>query len=160
MAGDNIYLILLVLVVLITKHLVFDFFLQSLAQIKNKRIYGHPGGLLHAAGHAAGTGLAFFVIAPPLAVGVAIVFAELVIHYHIDWLKEQIGLKMKLQPDQKIFWGAFGIDQWLHHLTYLGIVLVLALTAGGPLLATTANQTPAAVAPVGIMSEPVNWVAR
>jgi hypothetical protein len=128
MAGDKIYLILLVLVVLITKHLAFDFFLQSLSQIRNKRIYGHPGGLLHAAGHAAGTGLAFFIITPPMTVGIAILFAEFVIHYHIDWLKEQIGFRMKLQPDQKIFWAAFGIDQWLHHLTYLGIALVLALT--------------------------------
>jgi hypothetical protein len=35
---------------------------------------------------------------------------------------------MKLQPDQKIFWAAFGIDQWLHQLTYLAIALVLAIT--------------------------------
>jgi Protein of unknown function (DUF3307) len=126
--GDKAYLLLLVLLVLLTKHLVFDFFLQSLSQVRNKRIYGHPGGLLHAAGHAAGTSLAFFIITPPIAVGIAILIAELVVHYHIDWLKEEIGFRLKLQPDQKIFWVAFGIDQWLHHLTYLAIALVLALT--------------------------------
>jgi hypothetical protein len=51
-----------------------------------------------------------------------------VVHYHIDWLKEEIGYRLKLPPDRKIFWVAFGIDQWLHQLTYVGIALILALT--------------------------------
>jgi hypothetical protein len=128
MMGDRTYLLLLVLLVLLTKHLVFDFFLQTISQIRNKRLYGHPSGLIHAAGHAAGTSLAFFIITPPIAVGIAILFAEFVIHYHIDWLKEQIGFRMKWQPDQKIFWAAFGIDQWLHQLTYLAIGLALVVS--------------------------------
>ena len=126
--SDKTYLILIVLAVLATKHVVFDFFLQSLAQIRNKRIYGHPSGLLHAGGHAAGTCLAFFIVTPPITVAIGIVVAEFVIHYHIDWLKEEIGHRLKLRPDQKSFWLAIGIDQWLHQLTYIGIALVLALT--------------------------------
>ncbi len=125
---DKVSLLLIALAVLATKHVVFDFFLQSLEQIKNKQIYGHPDGLLHAAGHALGTCLAFFIITPPLVVGIAIVAAEFVIHYHIDWLKEQIVYRMKLLPEQKQFWWALGIDQWLHQVTYLGIGAVLALT--------------------------------
>jgi Protein of unknown function (DUF3307) len=128
MTGNKTYLLLLVLAVLLTKHLIFDFFLQSLTQIRNKRIYGHPGGLIHAAGHAAGTCAAFLIITPSLAVGLGIIIAEFVAHYHIDWLKEELGCRMKLQPDQKVFWAAFGIDQWLHQLTYLAIALVLAAT--------------------------------
>lgn len=128
MSGDKTYLLLLVLLILLTKHLAFDFFLQTLAQIRNKRIYGHPAGLMHAAGHAAGTCLAFFVITPSVAVGISIVLAEFVVHYHIDWAKEKIGFWTKMQPEQKIFWMAFGIDQWLHQLTYLAIALVLVLT--------------------------------
>jgi Protein of unknown function (DUF3307) len=128
MMGNMAYMLLLALAVLATKHVIFDFFLQSLSQIRNKRIYGHPSGLIHAAGHAAGTSLVFFIITPPVAVGISILVAEFVIHYHIDWLKEELGYRFKLQPDQKIFWIAFGIDQWLHQLTYLGIALVLALT--------------------------------
>ena len=126
--GDRVFLILLVLTVLITKHMVFDFCLQSLQQIRNKRIYGHPSGLIHAAGHAAGTCLAFLVITPSLVVATAIVLTEFVVHYHIDWLKEEIGHRLKLPPDRKIFWVAFGIDQWLHQLTYVGIALILALS--------------------------------
>jgi len=125
---DRTFLILLVLLVLATKHLAFDFLLQSLSQIKNKRIYGHPDGLLHAAGHAVGTCLAFFVITPSIAIGSSIAIAEFAIHYHIDWLKEIIGERLKLRIDQKSFWAIFGIDQWLHQLTYLGIALVLALS--------------------------------
>ena len=122
------YLVLIVLAVLTTKHLVFDFFLQSLSQIKNKQIYGHPDGLQHAAGHALGTCLAFLVITPPLAVGIAIVAAEFMLHYHIDYLKEKVGIAMKLRQDQRAYWGMFGIDQWLHQMTYLGIAFVLAAT--------------------------------
>jgi hypothetical protein len=126
--AEPTYLVLIVLAVLTTKHLVFDFFLQSLSQIKNKQIYGHPDGLLHAAGHAAGTCLAFAVITPPVAVGIAIVAAEFVLHYHIDWLKEKIGHAMKLRQEQRAYWWMFGIDQWLHQMTYLGIALFLAVT--------------------------------
>ena len=125
---DKTYLVLLVLVVLTTKHLFFDFFTQSLSQIKNKRIYGHRDGLLHAAGHAAGTCLAFLIITPSLAVGIGIMVGEFVLHYHIDWLKEEIGHSMKLRQDQREYWWAFGIDQWLHQMTYIGIAFILAAT--------------------------------
>ena len=125
---EQAYLVLIVLAVLTTKHLIFDFFLQSLSQIKNKRIYGHRDGLLHAAGHAAGTCLAFAVITPSLAVGIGIVVAEFVLHYHFDWLKEEIGFSLKLRQDQRQYWWAFGIDQWLHQMTYLGIAFVLVAT--------------------------------
>ena len=123
----NIYLLTFVLVLLATKHVVFDFFLQTLYQRKNKGIYGHPGGLLHSAGHALGTGCIFLVIRPSLLVAVSIILGEFVVHYHIDWCKEQIGDRMKWGPQQNAYWRAMGIDQWLHQLTYVGIALVLAM---------------------------------
>ena len=63
---DKTYLVLIVLALLTVKHTIFDFFLQSLSQIGNKRIYGHRDGLLHAGGHAAGTCLAFVLMPPPI----------------------------------------------------------------------------------------------
>jgi hypothetical protein len=30
-----------------------------------------------------------------------------------------------LNISQKLYWGLFGIDQWLHHLTYLLYIIVL-----------------------------------
>jgi len=74
--ADQVYLLLIVLLVLVTKHVLFDFVLQTAAQAKNKGIYGHPAGLLHAGGHAVGSCLAFMVITPPLAVAIGIVVAE------------------------------------------------------------------------------------
>ena len=120
--------LLIALAVLTTKHVAFDFFLQSIWQVRAKRIYGHPGGLVHAAGHAAGTCLVFLVIAPSIPLGIAIVFAEFALHYHIDWLKEKIAIRTNLGPDQQYYWWAFGVDQWLHHMTYVAILAVLAST--------------------------------
>ncbi len=125
--SDKAYLLLIALAVLATKHVIFDFFLQSLNQVRNKGTYGHPDGLLHAAGHAVGTCVVFFIITPPLAVAFGIVVAEFFIHYHVDWLKEELGRRLKLQMNEKRFWIAMGIDQWVHQLTYVGIVSVLAL---------------------------------
>ena len=42
---------------LLVKHFVCDFVVQTPYQIMNKGRYGHPGGLLHAGIHAAATGL-------------------------------------------------------------------------------------------------------
>ena len=106
---DNIYLLTFLLVVLATKHVVFDFFLQTLYQRKNKGIYGHPGGLLHSAGHALGTGCIFLVIRPSLLVAVGIVLGEFVVHYHIDWCKEQIGDRMKWVRSKMPIGGRSGL---------------------------------------------------
>ena len=48
---------LIVVALLLAKHFICDFVLQTPYQIRNKSIYGHPGGLLHAGIHAAATAL-------------------------------------------------------------------------------------------------------
>ena len=123
---NNIFLLLLALAMLATKHVIFDFFLQTSYQRKNKGIYGHPGGLLHAGLHAAGTCSIFLVTTSTALIAVGIVVGEFLVHYHIDWAKEHIGYRMKWGPQQDAYWRSIGIDQWLHQLTYVGIVLVLA----------------------------------
>jgi hypothetical protein len=50
---------------------------------------------------------------------------EFVIHYHIDWTKEQFMRRMKLTQSDNAFWYALGADQLAHHLTYVGIAAVL-----------------------------------
>ena len=52
---ETIALMLAVLVALLFKHFLFDFVFQRPYQFLNKGIYGHPGGILHAGLHAAGT---------------------------------------------------------------------------------------------------------
>ncbi|MEZ0281851.1 DUF3307 domain-containing protein [Methyloceanibacter sp.] len=83
--------VLVAVAVLMLKHAVADFYLQSTYQYMNKGHYGHPGGILHSAIHVALTPLVYLVIAPAsLLLVLGIAASEFVLHYHIDWLKEQL----------------------------------------------------------------------
>jgi len=123
---NQTYLLLLALAVLLTKHVIVDFFLQTPYQWKNKGVYGHPGGLLHAGLHALGTCAVFVVVTSSTLLAVGIILGEFVVHYHIDWAKERIGRHMKWGFHQNGYWRAMGIDQWLHQLTYVAIAGLLA----------------------------------
>lgn len=104
------------------KHAVADFYLQSAYQYLNKRRYGHPGGIVHSAIHAALTPLVYLVIAPSLLLAFGIAASEFLLHYHIDWLKEQITHRNGWTAQDRGFWYALGADQLVHGLTYLVIV--------------------------------------
>lgn len=111
------------LLLLLAKHFLFDFPLQTPYQAANKGIYGHPGGIVHSGLHAAGTGvvLAFFPVGLPLLL--AILAAEFLIHYHLDWIKAR--MVRRYAPDPGVgFWSIFGLDQLAHHATYAVIVFV------------------------------------
>src|SRR5690606_34747850 len=82
--------LLVVFTILQVKHFICDYPLQTPYQLKNKGIYGHPGGIIHSAIHAAGTATTFFVVTPTLALGAAILVGEFLVHYHVDWAKDQI----------------------------------------------------------------------
>jgi len=123
-------LVLAAVGVLMLKHAAADFFLQTPFQYCNKGIYGHPGGFLHAGIHVALTPLVYLLIAPAsLLLAAAIALGEFVVHYHIDWTKEQITRRAGYTPRTPRFWHALGIDQLLHGLTYLVIVGVLIWAA-------------------------------
>jgi hypothetical protein len=125
-----VQLILLVLLVLQAKHYICDFVIQTKYQFSNKGKYGHPGGILHAGLHILGTIPAFLVVRPSLSLGAAILAAEFVIHYHVDWAKEQLMRRKRWTFPQAEFWWTFGADQVLHQLTYLAIAAALAIGAG------------------------------
>ena len=112
---------LLIFTLLITKHFVVDFPLQAAYQYTNKGTYGHPGGILHAGMHGVGTWLCllpFSTIAGILAI------ADMVIHYHIDWAKMSINKHYGWGPNtHEQFWWLLGLDQFLHYLTYIGILV-------------------------------------
>lgn len=116
--------------VLMFKHAVADFYLQTAYQYLNKGKYGHPGGILHAGIHTALTPLVYLVLLPgSLLIAGAIALAEFVLHYHIDWLKEQITGRNGWTPQDRGFWYALGADQLVHGLTYLAIVAALIALA-------------------------------
>jgi len=123
-------LVLAAVGVLMLKHAAADFFLQTPFQYCNKGIYGHPGGFLHAGIHVALTPLVYLLVAPAsLLLAASIALGEFVVHYHIDWAKEQITRRAGYTPQTPHFWHALGIDQLLHGLTYLVIVGVLMWAA-------------------------------
>ncbi|GBE43888.1 MAG TPA: DUF3307 domain-containing protein [Rhizobiales bacterium] len=118
--------ILLAFVVLAVKHTIADYFLQTSYQYGNKGIYGHPGGLIHAGFHALLT-LPVFLVLPPssLALAAAIITGEFVLHYHLDWSKEQLVKRYRLTQKDALFWNLFGLDQLFHLLTYVAIIAIL-----------------------------------
>jgi hypothetical protein len=115
--------------VLMAKHALADFYLQTPYQYLHKGTYGHPGGFLHAAIHVALTPLVYLVLVPGslLLVG-AIALGEFLVHYHVDWLKEQFVRQNGLTTQSPGFWHALGTDQLIHGLTYLLIVAALIAT--------------------------------
>jgi hypothetical protein len=113
--------LLLIFTLLIVKHFIVDFPLQTKYQWSNKGTYGHPGGILHSGLHGIGTYLCLFWYAPIAAVYLAL--ADMVIHYHVDWAKMNLNAKMGWGPNtHEEFWWLLGLDQLLHYLTYVVIV--------------------------------------
>jgi len=123
-------LVLAAVAVLMLKHTIADFYLQTPYQYLNKGTYGHPGGFMHSAIHVALTPLVYLVLVPgSLLIALAIALAEFAVHYHVDWLKEQITHRNGWTAQDRGFWYALGTDQLVHGLTYLAIVGVLVVAA-------------------------------
>jgi hypothetical protein len=123
-------LLLVAVAVLMFKHMLADFYLQSAYQYLNKRTYGHPGGIMHAGIHVALTPLVYLVLAPAsLLLAAAIALGEFIVHYHTDWLKEQLTHRSGWTAQDRCFWLALGTDQLVHGITYLMIVGALVAFA-------------------------------
>ena len=107
------------------KHFLCDFVLQTAYLYRNKGIYGHPAGFIHAGLHALGSLPAILLLtrAPGLAAG--LVAAEFVIHYHVDWLKIYIDHRFRLTVQRRAYWVIFGVDQLIHQLTYTVFLAIL-----------------------------------
>jgi len=121
---------LLLLLLLQLKHFVCDFVTQTPYQMRYKGIYGHPGGLVHAGLHVIGSAIVVVAlnVAMPLSMPVmllvALLAAEFVLHYHIDWGKEQV-IKPFVEEQGAAYWAIFGLDQFLHQATYVAIAYVV-----------------------------------
>jgi hypothetical protein len=116
--------ILLLALLLFTKHLVVDFPLQTKYQWSNKGTYGHLGGVLHAGLHGVGTFLCFLMFVPAYAIWLGL--ADAVIHYHIDWSKMNLNKRFGLTPTtHEQFWWLLGLDQYLHAVTYIVLIALV-----------------------------------
>lgn len=112
------------------KHLICDFILQSRYQYRNKGKYLHPGGLLHASIHAVGSIGPVLLLTNDWRFAAYVIGGEWLVHYHTDWLKEQITRRRKLSFDTALFWAIFGADQFIHQMTYVVMIAMIARHAG------------------------------
>jgi hypothetical protein len=110
---------------LLAKHAVADFGLQPQLIYNQKGIYGAGGGLLHAFIHIFLT-LPVFLLFPTGTVGLAaaLLAGEFIVHYHIDWAKDQIVRHNGWKLSDRQYWCALGLDQLLHGLTYIAILWI------------------------------------
>lgn len=122
---------LFLITALLCKHFLADFVLQTPYQVQNKGRFGHPGGLLHVSIHIA---LSFIIFVAAAWWGNPIVtqlvmwalFMEAIIHYITDWSKCQLAQRLDLRPDNCHYWWLTGADQWIHHMTYVIMVVMVA----------------------------------
>lgn len=116
-------LILVSLALLLIKHAVADFLLQTAYQRAHKGIYGALGGVTHSATHILLTAPVLFLFPAITPTRVAAILAgEFIIHYHLDWMKDQAVKRGQWTSRDTPFWWALGLDQLIHGLTYVGIV--------------------------------------
>ncbi len=116
--------ILWLMLALFSKHFIIDFPLQNRFQWSNKGTYGHLGGILHAGLHGLGTYLCFVWYSPVAAIYFCL--ADMFIHYHIDWAKMNLNKRLGWGPNtHEQFWWLLGLDQFLHALTYIGLVALV-----------------------------------
>jgi hypothetical protein len=117
--------LLILLILFQVKHLIADFFLQTVWMIRGKANYGGAGGIVHATVHGLMTAAVLLMCDVASLVVLTLSVAELIVHYHIDWLKEQVMQRTNWPPTNKYYWFVTGTDQAAHQATYLAIAAYL-----------------------------------
>lgn len=134
-------LALFMMTAFIIKHFVCDFHprIQTPAMYLNKGTYGHLGGIAHALVHVTASALILWAFFPVESSGfpftyekshvlltyLGLLLFEGQVHYHMDWFKMWWCKRKGYKPDtHPQFWFWLGIDQMVHYLTY--VVMVLA----------------------------------
>lgn len=113
---------LILLSLLLIKHYIFDFVLQTDEHIKFKGVYGDRRGVDHSLQHSWGTVAILTVYNPSFFhLSFLIGMLEGILHYHIDYVKMKY---FQYTMSDKRFWVALGLDQLLHTLTYVLIIFV------------------------------------
>lgn len=119
---DIVASVLILFCLLQIKHMFADFFLQTSRMLSGRSVYLHVGRAQHAGVHGVLSIPVFLVVGTGTWFILILVVAEWLVHFHIDWAKARYSETHALNPGQARFWQAFGLDQALHHLTYVGMV--------------------------------------
>jgi hypothetical protein len=123
--GPPIETVLIALLLFEIKHFLCDFVLQTQSQVLAKGTYGAFGGVIHAGLHAAGSVPALYVLThSPLAI-LTLAAVEFVLHYHVDYVKARVDATRGWTAADQQYWMVFGLDQFVHQMTYLAFVWVI-----------------------------------
>ena len=116
---------LLLLFWLAIKHGVCDLALQAIyCRPSHKHLIMSKKALLHSGHHGAGTFIVLTFFSLPLSITIGLALMDMVIHHIIDHTKSSLVKKYNWTQDGKMYWVATTVDQNLHFLTYLAIVLL------------------------------------
>jgi hypothetical protein len=113
------------------KHFFADYVLQSGWMIRGKLSLSHAGGYVHAAIHVAGTAAILKIAALPASIIILVAIAEFIVHFVLDFGKARIGKNISSSKRPHLFWMMIGLDQLLHHLTYVAIIFVVVAQMEG-----------------------------
>ncbi len=116
--------ILLLFCLLQIKHMFADFFMQTPRMLSGRGAYLHMGRVQHAGVHAILSIPVFLIVGTSVGLIAAVIVAEWLVHFHLDWAKARFSEARSLNPGQARYWQAFGVDQALHQLTYVVMVWV------------------------------------
>jgi len=113
---------------LLVKHAIADLWMQgrlNKPKFGDKNNFKHPKLWIHCGDHAV---LTFAVALLFTGVVNALLFAllDFVLHFAIDYTKNQYVLRTNLSTKNHTFWKVQAIDQILHYTIYLAIVLLAA----------------------------------
>ena len=109
------------------KHIVADYFLQFSWMIRDKGFYGEWGGIAHSGMHAFFTLFVLLLANTGLHIILLTLLSILdgVIHYHIDWVKSNVWREKRYTSQDQMYWVTHGVDQGMHFMTYILIILFL-----------------------------------
>lgn len=113
------------LVALLTKHFIVDFLMQPPWMYRNKGTIYHYGGWVHAGFHGIVTAAILLHFTDPVTAA-KLGFLEANAHYIIDYGKVNINQAFNWKADNsEFFWMMVGLDQFMHQLCYVLILLAV-----------------------------------
>jgi hypothetical protein len=107
---------------LLIKHFFCDYPFQTKQMLDDKSYYLQLWGVLHACVHGAGTMVVFMAFGF-YGEAVVLAFFDVLIHYHIDFLRSKVNKWTNNDRGQE-YWDSHGLDQLAHGLTYVLLVFV------------------------------------
>lgn len=113
---------LILVTLLLLKHLFADFFLQTRRMMRDRGVYLHFGRGQHAVLHGGLSLICLLLVGAPLLFTLVLCVVEVVLHYHIDWAKGRHSDITGFGTKDAGYWRAFGVDQFLHQMTYVAMV--------------------------------------